>query len=157
MLWLPWVVERWADHVFDLEFLFEFSFSCVKRFEAFQNSSKIHFSLGEVLFIKVFTYVKFRILMNRWCEKNIYIIFHALQSRVLLFCSQVTFVQQSARKPVQQKFGHSCLLMDPTKFCPFFTTSCLLMDPKTSCLLMDPNQDFPLSKSHVFWWTHLVH
>ena len=77
LIWLPWVVERWADHVFYLEFLFEFSFSCVKRFEAFQNSSKIHFSLGEVLFIKVFTYVKFRILMNRWCEKNIYIIFHA--------------------------------------------------------------------------------
>ena len=47
--------------------------------------------------------------------------------------------------------------MDPTKFCQFFTTSCLLMDPKTSCLLMDPNQDFPLSKSHVFWWTHWVH
>jgi hypothetical protein len=45
-------------------------------------------------------------------------------------------------------FWHSCLLMDPTKFCPFFTTS---------CLLMDPNQDFPPSKSHVFWWTQLVH
>ena len=44
----------------------------MKRFETFQNSSKIHFSLGEVLFIKVFTHVKFRILMNRWCEKNIY-------------------------------------------------------------------------------------
>ena len=54
-------------------------------------------------------------------------------------------------------FWHSCLLMDPTKFCPFFTTSCLLMDPKTLCLLMDPNQDFPLSKSHVFWWTQLVY
>ena len=70
MLWLPWLVEKWADYVFDLELLFEFSFSCVKRFEAFQNSSKIHFSLREVLFIKVFTYVKFRILMNRWCENK---------------------------------------------------------------------------------------
>ena len=55
------------------------------------------------------------------------------------------------------KIWYSCLLMDPTEFCPFFTTSCLLMDPKTSCLLMDPNQDFPLSKSHVFWWTQFVH
>ena len=35
--------------------------------------------------------------------------------------------------------GYSCLLMDPTEFCPFFTTSCLLMDPKTSCLLMEPS------------------
>ena len=26
-----------------------------------------------------------------------------------------------------------------------------------SCLLMDPNQDFPLSKSHVFWWTQFLH
>ena len=49
--------------------------------------------------------------------------------------------------------GHSCDLMDPTKFCPFFTTSCDLMDPKSSCDLMDPNQVFPLSKPHVFWWT----
>ena len=47
-----------------------------------------------------------------------------------------------------------------SRFSPF-KISCLLMDPigtyifkvfpsKTSCLLMDPNQDFPLSKSHVF-------
>ena len=56
-----------------------------------------------------------------------------------------------------RKNWHSCLLMDPTKFCPFFTTSWLLMDPKTSCLLMDPNQDFPLSKSHVIWWTQFLH
>ena len=44
--------------------------------------------------------------------------------------------------------------MDPTKFCPFFTTSFDLMDPKISCDLMDRNQFFPLSKPHVFWWTH---
>ena len=53
--------------------------------------------------------------------------------------------------------GHSCDLMDPTKFCPFFTTWCDLMDPKSSCDLMDPNQDFPLSKFHVLWCTHWVH
>jgi hypothetical protein len=68
---------------------------------------------------------------------------------------------------LQLIFRHSCDLMDPTKFCPFFTTS---------SDLMDPNQDFPLSKRpigsikthevykgfhsfrlskpHVFWWTH---
>ena len=28
------------------------------------------------------------------------------------------------------KYWHSCDLMDPTKFCPFFTTSFDLMDPK---------------------------
>ena len=55
------------------------------------------------------------------------------------------------------KLRYSCLLMDPTKFCPFFTTSWLLRDPKTLCLLMDPNQDFPLSKSHVFWWTQFLY
>ena len=58
--------------------------------------------------------------------------------------------EEDQRQMKTLRNGHSCLLMDPTKFCPFFTTSCLLMDPKTSCLLMDPNQDFPLSKSHVF-------
>ena len=57
-------------------------------------------------------------------------------------------------KHIEKNCRDSCLLMDQTKFCKCFTTSCALMDPKSSCRLMDTNQDFPLSKPHVFWWIH---
>ena len=44
------------------------------------------------------------------------------------------------------------------KFFPFQNLMCF-DGPKTSCGLMDPHKclgSFPLSKPHVFWWTHYV-
>ena len=39
------------------------------------------------------------------------------------------------------KNWHSCGLMDPAHFWPFFGTSCGMMDPKISCGLMDTNSN----------------
>ena len=53
--------------------------------------------------------------------------------------------EKNEKNTSNDKKGDSCVLMDPTKFCPFFITS---------CALMDPNQDFPLSKSEGSIKTH---
>ena len=41
------------------------------------------------------------------------------------------------------KNRHSCGLMDPGHFWPFFDTTCDLVDPKISCGLMDRYEIFP--------------
>ena len=44
----------------------------------------------------------------------------------------------------------------PNPILPIFHLLMCFDVPK-QLMLFDPNQDFRLSKSHVFWWTHWVH